>query len=105
MLDVTVTEAEDVQPVREFVIRSVYVPEASTVGVRVFWPDTKLPPTVVHRKTWFESEEEAEALSTVCGKEQFNCGGCPMSVIGAGDWFTETLAVAGQIVALLTVTV
>ena len=75
------------------------------MGVRVFWSDTKLPPAVVHTNVKLGPEEEAAALSIVCGKAQVNCAGEAMAVVGGGNCVIETVAVTEQMVAPLTVTV
>ena len=105
VLEVTVTEVEDVQPVVELVINKVYTPGAFTVGVRVFWPDTKLPPTVVQLILKLGAAEDVEASSTVCVTTQFNCAGGAMTVTGGGNCTIFTLVLVAQKVVPLTVTV
>ena len=75
-----------------------------TVGVRVFCPETKLPPTVVQTNAKDGPEEEPPAFKLVCGNAQFNWAGGAMTVVGGGCSTTTTLVLVGQILAPLTVT-
>ena len=81
------------------------MPAASTAGVRVFCPETKLPPTVVQMNVKLESAEEPTALRLVTGTTQFNCAGGAMTVVGGGNCTTVTLFVAGHMEVPVTVTV
>jgi hypothetical protein len=74
------------------------------VGVRVFCPETKLPPTVLQLRTKFVSEEEPKPFRTVSGKVQVRVLGGAMTVMGGGFWTTDTLVLVGHIVVPLTVT-
>ena len=65
LLELTVTEDEEVQPDTVLVITSVYVPTESTVGIKVFCPETKCPPTVLQTKEKFGPVEEPVASRLV----------------------------------------
>lgn len=104
IFDVTVTEVEEVHPVLVLVISRVYVPGAFMVGVRVFCPETKLPPTVDQFSMKLGPDEEVVASRFVCGNVQFNCAGGDMTVMGGGSWVTTTDAVFVQKLAPDTTT-